>query len=636
LPKITRNGFFPADLLLMYSSDEKKSQCFVETKNLDGETNLKPKCLQEEIAATCKTPKDAFKTFEGSVLESEPPNPYINSYRGSLYLKDGKRVGCNNTNFLLKGCILRNTDYIIGCVTFTGHQTKIMMNSVRARPKKSDLEKLTNSKVILLFVVQVCLVFITGIVYTIWEGSNREDLDSYAYPEKRNGLGSVFIKAGTWLLIFGNFIPISLMITMEWTKVIQGFMIKFDDTFVSKDPKIAEGGCIVQSSNLVEELGQIGYIFSDKTGTLTRNEMVFKYAVIGKKMYGEDQGFTGNKEVKFPEVTNVDFTDRSLWVDLKPVLNLASVKGDLADIFHFVPQNPNPDTEQSKLVKEMVICLAVAHDIVCDEDGCYNASSPDELAFVNFAKLVGCQFKGFDNNNCLVLDEWGTIKTYKLLETFEFNSDRKRMSVIVRDEDGHIKCYMKGADSLIIPRIDVANSPDLNFCIENLNNYARFGLRTLLITSKEISDANWNSFHTKYEEAKNDIDNREARMAECQEEFEVGFKLLGATAIEDKLQDEVAETISYIRSSGIKLWVLTGDKVSTAKNIAYSCALLDHENMDLVEFESSDWDGMLVEAPKLRHRMLQSKANGSKIGLILTGDQLTTLSREMAEGVKNE
>jgi phospholipid-transporting ATPase len=317
------------------------------------------------------------------------------------------------------------------------------------------------------------------------------------------------IRLGNWLQIFGNFVPISMMLTLETVKFLQGNLMGMDDILT------ATNGieCGVQSSNLNEELGQVEYVFSDKTGTLTCNEMRFKHLIVGNTSYGEQRGYDG----EIPYVKNVDFEDPRLWQKIR---------------YNF------PDDED-KLLKECIYLLGICHNVVLEENGDYNASSPDELAFVYFAKLVGCEFKGRDEDNNIVMDIFNVSRTFKLLDLFEFNSDRKRMAVIIQDQDKKIKMFCKGADSIMIPRYHPEKKPDFDNIMEKVEEYAQIGLRTLLLGYKELTQEEYEAFKEEYETAKNNLDHREKEMDKVEDKWERGFTMIGATAIEDRLQDEV-------------------------------------------------------------------------------------------------
>ncbi len=344
-----------------------------------------------------------------------------------------------------------------------------MMNSVRGRPKRSLLEKMTGRYIFYIFFVLLAICIYAGIMYASWEeGHDRIVRRTYDH-EPNNWVYNFFVRAGNWLLILGNFVPISLLLTLEVTKLFQAYLISIDQGLVSSNGI----ECKVNTSALNEELGQIDYIFSDKTGTLTKNEMRFKYLIVGDKVYGEGSGYKGT----MPEVKNVDFSDPAAWEAVKA----------------------NGSTPESKKFMETVRMLALCHTIVVDKDGNFSASSPDELAFVGFAKLVGCEFKGSDEDNNFTVDEFGTLRTYQLLDTFEFTSDRKRMSTIIKDEQGQITMYTKGADSIMIPRLSKEGSQEADQVMKLLDKQAETGLRTLVLAYKNMDQSQYQQFKSEYE-----------------------------------------------------------------------------------------------------------------------------------------
>lgn len=280
--------------------------------------------------------------------------------------------------------------------------------------------------------------------------------------------------------------------------------------------------------------------------------------------YGMDQ--PSGIEYK-PGVTNVNFDDVDLYAQLDN------------------PRHPNHQ-HIKRFLTALGLCHTVITDTKIDDDGTpytiYNASSPDELALVNGARHLGFAFLNRDDDGNMVCEAWGEEIRYKLLNVIEFDSTRKRMSVIVRTPDGRILVICKGADSIIEKRLK-ANQGHLETTKGFLDDFAKTGLRTLLIASKEISEDNYNKWQLKYLKAATS-DNKEAEMNRVAEQLEVEFDLIGSTAIEDKLQEDVGQTIYDIRQAGIKVWVLTGDKVETAMNIGHACRLLESEmNMFLIQ-----------------------------------------------------
>lgn len=301
----------------------------------------------------------------------------------------------------------------------------------------------------------------------------------------------------------------------------------------------------------------VDYIFSDKTGTLTQNVMEFQKFSAGEFKFGMD---TPSGIEYAPGVTNVNFDDPECYKQLQ-------------DKSH--PNNLN--------VKRFIEALGLCHTVITDtkttKEGkpytVYNASSPDELALVNGARHLGFAFESRDDDNNMICTAWGEERKYKLLNVIEFDSTRKRMSVILRTPENKIMVICKGADSIVEKRLQPGQQA-LVKTKQFLDEFALTGLRTLLIAYKEISEAEYEQFATKYMEAATSI-NKEKEMNKVSDALEQEFILIGSSAIEDKLQEEVGQTIYNLRQGAIKVWVLTGDKVETAMNIGMACKLLDKE-----------------------------------------------------------
>ena len=233
-------------------------------------------------------------------------------------------------------------------------------------------------------------------------------------------------------------------------------------------------------------------------------------------------------------------------------------------------------------LESFINILALAHTIIAeDKNGVlfYNASSPDELALTNAARHFGLTFTERDEDNNMVIHNKFTNKSakYRLLNVIEFTSARKRMSIIVKGPDGKIIIMTKGADSHIIPRLAEGQDELIKTTERYLQTYAEDGLRTLILAQKEVDPEYYDNWSRQYNEAQVSMVDRQAKMDEVSEKIELDFTLIGSTAIEDKLQEEVGEVIQHIKEANVKVWVLTGDKIETAINIGYSCRLLDNE-----------------------------------------------------------
>lgn len=400
--------------------------------------------------------------------------------------------------------------------------------------------------------------------------------------------------------------PISLLVTLEMVKFIQGLIISKDHRLKTKVSSNQEIFTEVHSSNLNEELGQINYIFSDKTGTLTKNIMEFKYLTIGCMSYGSQRNLCLETRGLKP-IEKVDFLDERLFDDLE-----------------------NEQNNHHKALKEALLLLAVTHNIIIEEkDGeiIYNASSPDELSLANFARFCGFIFQGIGANNELVIKG---IK-FKVLHYLEFSSSRKRSSIILENENGQIILYCKGADSVIFERMLPHKYLDL---VKNhLENYASTGLRTLVLAKRYIATSFYQSWSQKFHEASISLVDREEKMGVVMEEIEKEFELVGATAIEDKLQDNVGETISSLKEAGIQIWVLTGDKIETAINIGFSCRLLNDflEKIMLDGTNKEDIELSLKNALlKISEQNVISMSSNEKgdFALIISGEALIIIMED--------
>ena len=585
--KVMKNEYFPSDILLFTSSDL-KGLAYIETKNLDGETNLKHKLGHKEIHGYFKAGKK-FDDFKGSI-KCEDANSIIYQFNGVVSFNN-LAIPVSNEQFLLRGSSLKNTDWIVGVVVYTGHQTKIMLNSANSRKKTSKLEGQMNNQIVYIFLMQLLLCAACSLYYTYWYYNNRYVTDIYleleTSGESSNAVYQFVVQFFTWMLIFTNFVPISLLVTLEMVRFMQASLISKDLKIYYEPDDIPAG---VQSSNLNEELGQINYVFSDKTGTLTRNVMEFKKMSVNGRKFGKSEHLDPGK--KLP---HVDFIDDS-----------------------FDP------TELEYL--DYLIHLAVCHTIITEEkDGVieYKASSPDELALVNAGRYFGFKFIGRDSDQNLILSVGDTQKKIAILNVLEFNSDRKRMSVIVRMPDGRFKILCKGADTILLPRL--RKSPLIETTYKHLEDFATEGLRTLVLAQRELAADEYAEWNEGYLNAARDILNKEKRIAEMGEQIEQDLELVGATAIEDRLQDKVPESIRHLRQAGIKIWVLTGDKIETAINIGFSCNLLSN-TMTRIIIEKNSTNEVKEE---LEQGLVNAQSNlNLEFALVISGDALLRASKK--------
>ncbi|KAL2842245.1 hypothetical protein BJY01DRAFT_216819 [Aspergillus pseudoustus] len=596
----------PADVVVLSTSDP-DGACYVETKSLDGETNLKVR-----HALNCGRQVRHARDCERAefVVESEAPHPNLYAYNGALRwdqrdpdYPDAPRKEMVEpitiNNLLLRGCFIRNTEWVLGVVLFTGVETKIMLNSGETPSKRPQLAKDLNWNVIYNFIILFFMCLISGIVNGVAWAS---DTGSLVYFEEAYGSSPAITGIITFwvaLILFQNLVPISLYISLEIVRTAQAIFIHSDVFMYYEKLEIA---CIPKTWNISDDVGQIEYIFSDKTGTLTQNVMDFKKCTVNGVSYGE--AFTeaqigmvrregGDADAEAARARAKIATDTTRMIQMlrarhdNPYLrdeNLTFVSpAYVADM------NGQSGAAQKQATEHFMLALALCHSVITEHTPGdppqieFRAQSPDEAALVGTARDCGFTLLGRSNDD-LILNVMGEERTYTVLNTLEFNSTRKRMSAIVRMPDGTIRLFCKGADSIIYSRLAPGKQQELRReTAQHLEMFAREGLRTLCIADRKLSEEEYRSWSKEHDIAAAAITDREEKLENVASSIEQELMLIGGTAIEDKLQDGVPDTISLLADAGIKLWVLTGDKVETAINIGFSCNLLTNE-MELIVF----------------------------------------------------
>lgn len=227
----------------------------------------------------------------------------------------------------------------------------------------------------------------------------------------------------------------------------------------------------------------------------------------------------------------------------------------------------------------------------------YEGDSPDEAALLEALRENEILFTTRTPKG-ITLSVFGKEEYFEILKVIEFSSARKRMSIIVRSPEGKIELFCKGADNVILERKSKNTDRDtLELLNTAITDFSRQGLRTLLIAHLPLSDEEYHDFALKYHEAETSLDGRQERMEAIAEDIESNLTILGATAVEDALQDDVAETIDYILKCGIRVWMLTGDKLETAISIGKSTKFLtDDMQQMIVDTEDSSATGEKLQS----------------------------------------
>ncbi|TCD68462.1 hypothetical protein EIP91_010748 [Steccherinum ochraceum] len=623
--KIMDNEAIPADVMICATSEE-ENVAFVETKSLDGETNLKsrsavPQLTHFRYAAECANPRNDFR------VDCDRPDTNLYKLNAALVLGEDDKYPIDIQNMLLRGTVLRNTGWVIGVVLFTGQDTKIVMNSGNTPSKRSKVERQMNPQVFINLTILAIMGMVLGIVDAVLEQRNFDRNAPWEFMATQdddnphiNGL-ITFIFA---LITFQNIVPISLYISIEGVRTVQALFIYFDrEMYYEK----TDQPTLARSWNLSDDLGQIEYIFSDKTGTLTQNAMVFQECSIGGKAYRGDPEPENESEEEVTKVEGMDMSvehltkvssgpdsasssrpssggngsdpvssvDKLAVADPKEATGVKLSEGVLRrfrdselkkDIEEASGENAG-NSAHARNLNGFWQTLALCHTVLTSVDpetGAieYKAQSPDEAALVQAAADVGFIFRGRDRDILSLSTPFSeAIEQYELLNVLEFNSTRKRMSVVIRkigDDDKRIFLLTKGADNVIFERLMPGGEELKKTTEQHLAEFASEGLRTLTLAFRVVPDEEYSQWAQRYAEASVALDEREERVFAVSGELEHDLRLLGATAIEDRLQDGVPDTIADLKLAGIKIWVLTGDKLETAIAIGHSTNLIGRED----------------------------------------------------------
>ncbi|KAJ3429130.1 putative phospholipid-transporting atpase [Anaeramoeba flamelloides] len=691
---IEKDRELPADIALLSTSDN-NGFCSIETSNLDGEYSLK---IRRANKATLKYNKiNKFQDLKGNI-RCTTPSPIMDRWTGVMELNDKEPIPLTITELLLRGSVLKNTKWIYGIVVYAGEDTKMFLNLQGPKFKFSRFDKIMNKVVILAFILQISFVFLNTILSYVFSDQDKNQ-NWYLNLISSSVMSETVYSFFGYMVLYSFMIPMSHFVTLEVVRYVQAYFMEKDLDMYDEDHG---GGCLVRNSNLTEELCEVRRIFSDKTGTLTENEMIFKKCSIlgnkfdfekdfhylksqilngqnnrnykkgkgkGKGKGNEDETENKNQnkiEIKIEKPreegndqdNNNNNNDQDNEIELDDLKKKASFKFQNS-------QDSENSKEKSEFIKFFFRSMALCNNVQIEKEEStdelqppeiiYEGESPDEIALVKAASKIGIKLEELDLQEGFIINE-NDNKTvqYPLLNNFKFNSFRKRMSIITRTPEGKIFLIMKGADSVVIPRLDlshyndlqsinlkntsrdigdridrdngingdenskrekkikqVTKNPIVDKTIDDISHFSKKGLRTLIYAYKEIDELEYKNWSKRYQEARSYVTDRDTKVNQCINEMERDLIILGATAIEDKLQPHVPETIKYFLDAGIKIWLLTGDKVETAISIAQTSNLIDFESQKIV-FQFKTKKEMLNKFDRYYNKYLDQSDDGDE------------------------
>lgn len=473
----------PADILLLTSDGSNENEVFIETMDLDGETNLKSRIPHRKISHKMNS-AIGLRDFEGNIT-FEDPNTDLYNFEGNVRIAN-KTYPLGPDNVIYRGSIIRNTKNLLGLVIFTGEESKIRMNAIKnPRIKAPKLQRYINMIVGFMVLVVLSLSLFSFMAQRL-NLKSHWDTSWYLYNQDAGVAPTVM----SFIIMYNTLIPLSLYVTTEIIKAVQAGFLHWD---IDMYHKPSNTPCEARTATILEELGQVSYVFSDKTGTLTDNLMIFrKFSVAGSswthEIEGDDAPKSGSKsndsssgeDTSFSPVKSrpsVDIRKSNAIYTGRPSLALsahtrkssrtnnskANIRTSL-DLLEYIQSNPS--SLFSKKAKFFILSLALCHTCLPkpisdddEEDIEYQASSPDELALVVAARDMGFVVFGKNHKDLTVrtypdgLDGDPVDEVYEILDVVEFSSARKRMSIVVKFPDGRICLICKGADNVIMERL---------------------------------------------------------------------------------------------------------------------------------------------------------------------------------------
>jgi len=570
----------PADLVLLYSSEE-NGTIFIKTDQLDGETDWK---LRRAPRYTQR-----FFSTDGNIanlnahITYPPPSDNIYHFEG-VFEVDAVADKLSEPLFL-DHTLWANTSItsgkIYGMVIYTGKETRISMNSRAPRSKagKLDLELNLITKFLFAFTLIIALIIVAlNGFHTKW-----------------------YLQFFRYILLMASIIPISLRVNLDFSKAIFSYKINNDKLIP---------GTKARNSDIPEELGRISFLLTDKTGTLTQNDMHFKKLVLEHAQYEEENIPLITRIVK----SQCEKFDGPL-KDIEAKYLESNPTGSYVGLEHLTKQK-RIRRDKENILRDLVTAVSVCHNVTpIIENGkkIFHASSPDEIALVHFGTQLNMRLLERNNDQMVLENPAGQEEAYDILANFPFSSESKRMGILVRHKStGRIIFFLKGADVAICPKVKEVYRYLL---LDECEGLARTGLRTMCFAQRYVPEEEYKSWKKIWDEAHISLKNREEKMRKAADLLEVELDFLGITGVEDRLADDINVTLESLRNAGIKIWMLTGDKIETAKCVAISTGLKT-VSQDIYEIKEVKGDLELINK-------INEFSNKMNTVLLIDGSSLT-------------
>lgn len=643
--------------------DDGANTLFIRTDQLDGETDWK---LRRAAHTSQRLGNDAAVLAAGLLLHAEPPKRALDSFVGRLDAPPpgGGAPPPPPESLAVDNMLWANTVVASGratvLVVYIGSDSRAVRNASAARSKVGQLDVEVNRVSKLLFLLLVSL----SLMLTALRGRG----------------GSPWLYAFRYFLLLSSIIPVSLRINLDMAKLVYAAMVEGDAELGAGTPDAA----VVRASNCPEELGRVGFLLTDKTGTLTRNEMAFKKLHLGAVLFSDDALGDVREYLRaacaLPEPRR-GMMDDGLFLPPPPPVDSpvggaggghgggAGVGPPLATFG--APASGNGalrggwsggDRRIEVRLRDAVLAIALAHNVTPvdavdvgggggggDDDELadrlpetrlelgashaasprrdFQAASPDEVALVRFAESVGVVLVARTSRSVVLSVCGAPPETWSLVAEFPFTSTAKRSAVVVRHvPTGETSLYVKGADVAVAPLVSPTDWLD-----EECGNMAREGLRTLVYARRVLGEADLAGLAADMAAARQAVTaaDRSAAVATAQRRLEVGLTVVALTGVEDRLAPGVRDALERLRHAGVRTWMLTGDKVETATCVAVSARLIDRGAGLFALTGLTPADGSAAAAAAAADdaaRALDSfRGLRGRYGLVVDGDALSVL-----------
>lgn len=579
--RINERESIPADMIILDSSNG-DGACFAKTVELDGETNLK---VKKSNAAVLKHTRGS-EWMKGDPIECSvaAPDSDLFTFSATLrFLPESDPIFIGPENVMLRGCSLHNTQWILGLVCYAGSDCRLMCNLSPVPLKMSFSQRIVNRETfracILLLILAGCSFFANCWSYRAQERS-------------RVDLVLVFLR---FICLYSPIIPVSVGITTEFVKMVQSH-------YVHSDAQMSDSatGCkaVVTCSDLMDSLGQVEVILTDKTGTLTKNEMHFRKCCVGSAIFDDSKA--------------------------NSLSALEGQHSEQEEVRHFIRNVMSCNSVFIQPIQELASVPA--------KNFLYTGISPEECCMLQ--KLLEHNFTLQQRTDERSVFSTGSgTDVLDVIYRIEFSSARKRMTVLVRDADGAFWVYCKGADDFVLPRCRNLEEDESRELVASIRSFSREGLRTLCFAYRSVSPAEAEQILESlrlFSIRQHPTCGSDSELSDfLAAKLEVNLALNSVSGVEDSLQDCVSETIEKLSIAGIRIWMLTGDKQETAVDIARLSKLID-DDTELFVLNQAITNEALVKIVSRSSQAAQSPNELSNTCILLDGALFDFLRKDLA------